>query len=91
MPIMKVIELVGRSSESWDKAVSAALAEASKSLRNIESLEITNLSASVEDDKIGEWRADVRVSFRIEEQLREQHHEHHEHHEYHGREEKTRI
>jgi flavin-binding protein dodecin len=81
MPVVKIVELIGTSSESWEKAIQAALDDASKTIQNIESIEVTNLSATVADGKINEWQADTRVAFRIEEKLREEHHEHHTHHE----------
>jgi len=81
MPVVKVIELVGASSEGWEQAVQAALDDASKTIKNIESIDITNLSAVVEGGKIVEWHADTRIAFRIEEKLRDEHHKHHEEHE----------
>ncbi len=78
MSVLKVVELVGTSSEGWEKAVQAALDEAGRTIKNIESVEVINLSVTVEDGKIAEWVADTRVSFQIEEKLREGHHRHHE-------------
>jgi len=79
MPVAKVIELVGTSSQSWEKAVQSALDDASKTLENIETVEVTNLSANVENGKISEWQADLRVSFRIEDRIREERHAGHAH------------
>jgi hypothetical protein len=79
MSVVKVVELVGTSKDSWEQAVQAALDDATKTLRNIESIEVANLSVAVEDGKISEWQADTRIAFRIEDKLREEHHEHHPH------------
>lgn len=81
MSVVKVIELVGTSEESWEKAVQAALDDAQKTIQNIESIDVTNLSVVVEDGKIIEWQADTRVAFRIEDRIRSERHEHHTHHE----------
>jgi dodecin len=79
MSVVKVIELVGSSEESWEKAVEAAVAEASKSIRDIESVDVTNFGCLVENGKVSEWQVDTRISFQIHDQLRQEHHEHHEH------------
>lgn len=79
MSVIKVIELVGTSTESWEDATRAAVEEASKTIQNIQSVDVTNMSAIIDDGKISEWHVDVRVAFRIEERLREEHHESHAH------------
>lgn len=79
MPVVKVIELVGISNQGWEQAAQSAIENASETLQNIESVEVTNLSATVQDGKIEEYQADVRISFRIENRLRHEHHEHHGH------------
>lgn len=81
MSVVKVIELVGTSSESWENAVQAALDDANKTIQNIESIDVTNLSVIVQDGKVTEWQADTRIAFRIEDRLRSDRHEGHEHHE----------
>lgn len=81
MSVIKVIELVGTSEESWENAVQAVLDDANKTIKNIESIDVANLSAVVQDGKIKEWNAETRIAFRIEDQLRSERHEHHEHHE----------
>ncbi|MDO8683297.1 MAG: dodecin family protein [Armatimonadota bacterium] len=77
MPVIKVIELVGISNESWEKAVEAAVREASKTIRNIQSVSVGNFNCVVEDGKITEWHVDTSIAFQIEDQLRHEHHEHH--------------
>lgn len=81
MSVVKVVELIGTSNEGLEEAVMAAVDDASETIQNIEGLEITNLGATIEDGKIGEWQVGVRISFRIEPELRSKHHEGHEHHE----------
>lgn len=66
MAVIKTIDLVGVSSESWRDAAQAALAEASKTLRGIEGMEVLDTSAVVESDKIKEYHTHVRIRFRIE-------------------------
>jgi Uncharacterized conserved protein len=66
MAVIKTIDLVGVSSESWRDAAEQALAEASKTIRGIESMDILETSAMVEDGKIKEFHTHVRILFRIE-------------------------
>ena len=65
MSVIKTIDLVGVSTESWDDAANAALAEASKTLRGIEGMEVLETSAVVEDATITEYQTHVRIRFRI--------------------------
>jgi flavin-binding protein dodecin len=64
--IYKVIELVGTSTESWEKAAAAAVNLASKSLRDLRVAEVTTLDMTLEDGKIKAYRAKVKVSFKYE-------------------------
>lgn len=65
--VYKVIELVGTSTESWEKAAAAAVKQAGKSLRNLRVAEISQLDMSLKDDgKIEAYRAKVKVSFKFE-------------------------
>lgn len=66
MSVIKSIDLVGVSSESWRDAANAALQEAAKTLRGIEGMEVLETSAIVEGDKIKEYHTHVRVRFRLE-------------------------
>ncbi len=63
---VKVIELVGASTESWPKAVEEAVSKAGESLRNIHGVDVTGFKAQVKDGKITEYRADVKIAFIIE-------------------------
>ena len=64
--IYKVIELVGTSTESWEKAASAAVAAAAKSLRDLRIAEVVDLDMQLEDGKVVSYRAKVKVSFKYE-------------------------
>ncbi len=64
--VYKVIELVGTSTESWEKAAAAAVTRASKSLRDLRIAEIVQLDMQLEDGKIIAYRAKVKVSFKYE-------------------------
>jgi flavin-binding protein dodecin len=64
--VYKVIELVGTSSESWEKAAKAAIDRAAKSLRNLRVAEISELDIALKDGKIEAYRAKVKVSFKYE-------------------------
>ena len=64
--IYNVIELVGTSTESWEKAAKAAVDIAAKSLRDIRIAEIEKLDAHIKDGKVETYRAKVKVSFKYE-------------------------
>ena len=64
--VYKVIELVGTSSESWEKAAAAAIKTASKSLRDLRIAEIVSLDMQLKDGTIEKYRAKVKVSFKYE-------------------------
>jgi flavin-binding protein dodecin len=64
MSVYKVIELVGTSSESWEKAAAAAVETASKSLRDLRIAEVVEFDMQLEDGKVKAYRAKVKVSFK---------------------------
>lgn len=64
--VYKVIELVGTSSVSWEKAAAAAVARASKSLRDLRVAEIVELDMTMKGGKVESYRAKVKVSFKYE-------------------------
>lgn len=64
--VYKIIDLVGVSSKDYAAAVSEAVKEASKTIRGIERVTVERLEATVENNKIKEYRAHVKVIFRIE-------------------------
>ena len=64
--VYKVIELVGTSSESWEKATEAAITRAGQSLRDLRIAEVSELDVQIKDGKIDAYRAKVKVSFKFE-------------------------
>lgn len=64
--VYKVIELVGTSTDSWEKAASAAVGKAAKSLRDLRIAEIVELDMQLENGTIRAYRARVKVSFKYE-------------------------
>jgi flavin-binding protein dodecin len=68
--VYKVIELVGTSTESWEKAAAAAVQQASKSVRDLRVAEVSDLDIAIEDGKIKSYRAKVKVSFKYENKRR---------------------
>lgn len=67
--VYKIIELVGSSSESWEKAAEAAINKASESLRDLRVAEVSMLDMHVNNGKIEAYRAKVKVSFKYEGQV----------------------
>jgi flavin-binding protein dodecin len=64
--VYKVIELVGTSNDSWEKAAAAAVERAAQTLRDLRVAEVVQLDMSLEDGKVKSYRAKVRVSFKYE-------------------------
>lgn len=64
--VYKVIELVGTSTDSWEKAASAAVNRASKTLRDLRIAEVAQLDLQIENGKVKAYRAKVKVSFKYE-------------------------
>lgn len=65
--VYKIIELVGTSDESWEKAATAAVAKASSSLRDLRIAEVSELDLQLgEDGTVVAYRARVKVSFKYE-------------------------
>ncbi len=64
--VYKVIELVGTSSESWEKATAVAVKRASESLRDLRIAEVSELDVQIEDGTIKAYRAKIKVSFKYE-------------------------
>lgn len=64
--VYKIIELVGTSEESWEKAATAAVARASQSLRDLRVAEVTEQDLVIENGKVAAYRAKVKVSFKYE-------------------------
>jgi len=64
--VYKVIELVGTSTDSWEKAARAAVDKASKTLRDLRVAEVTQLDMHLENGKVLAYRAKVKLSFKYE-------------------------
>src|SRR6056297_3172227 len=64
--VYKIIELVGTSSESWEKAAANAVKKASESLRDLRIAEVSQLDLQINEGKIEAYRAKVKVSFKYE-------------------------
>ncbi|HVT39525.1 MAG TPA: dodecin family protein [Gemmatimonadaceae bacterium] len=64
--VYKVIELVGTSTESWEKAAAAAVKRAGKTLRELRVAEVKELDMVLKDGKVEAYRAKVKVSFKFE-------------------------
>ena len=64
--VYKVIELVGTSTDSWEKAAAAAVQRAAGSLRDLRIAEIVELDMQLEEGKVRAYRAKVKVSFKYE-------------------------
>jgi flavin-binding protein dodecin len=64
--VLKVIELVGVSGEGWGAAARAAVAQASRTIRHVEALEVLKSTAIVREGAIVEYRAQVKLTFRVE-------------------------
>lgn len=64
--VYKVIELVGTSTESWEKAAAAAVAKAAKTLRDLRVAQVKELDLQIENGQVRAYRAKVDVSFKYE-------------------------
>ena len=64
--VYKIIELVGTSTESWEKAAAAAVALASQSLRELRIAEVSELDLQIEGGQVRAYRAKVKLSFKYE-------------------------
>ncbi len=62
--VYKVVELVGTSTKSWEKAAQAAVEKAGESLRDLRIAEISELDMQIKDGKVSGYRARVKVSFK---------------------------
>ena len=67
MAIVKVIEVLAQSNKSWEDATQQALAEASKTVRNIETIYVKEFQAVVENNQITQYRVNAKISFVVKE------------------------
>lgn len=65
MSVLKVIEILANSSESWEDATKNAVTHASKSVNNIRSVYVNEQSATVKDGKIDDYRVNVKITFEV--------------------------
>ena len=66
MTVVKVIELIGNSPNNWEEATKNALAEAAVTIKNIKSIYVKSCKARVENNKIVEYRAVVKIAFVVQ-------------------------
>ena len=64
--VYKIIELVGTSTDSWEKAAKAAVERAGQSLRDLRVAEVTQQDVVIENGKVTAYRCKVKVSFKYE-------------------------
>jgi hypothetical protein len=64
--VYKVIELVGTSTESWEKAAAAAVERAAKSLRDLRIAEVVDMDLQIDNGKVIAYRTKIKVSFKYE-------------------------
>ena len=64
--VYTVVELIGTSTESWEKAAAAAVSTASQSLRDLRVAEVVELDMQLDNGKVAAYRAKVKVSFKYE-------------------------
>ena len=63
---MKIIELIGSSPKGWNEAAQNAVTEAAKTIKNIKGVHVKRCTAKIENNKIVEYNADVKISFIVE-------------------------
>jgi hypothetical protein len=64
--VVKVIELIGSSPDSWEDAAANAVREAAKTVRNIKGVDLKRCTAKVANDRIVEYRAVVKIAFLVD-------------------------
>lgn len=64
--VYKVLELIGTSTESWEKAAKAAVDKASHSIRELRVAEVSELDMTIDDGSVTLYRAKVKISFKYE-------------------------
>jgi len=65
MVVVKIVELIGSSPKNWEDAAKNALEETADTIRNIKSIDVKHFTAKVENNKIVEYRAVVRIAFAV--------------------------
>ena len=67
--VVKIVELIGSSPNSWEEAAGNAVKEAAKTIRNIKGVHVKRCTAKVENNKIVEYRTVVKIAFIVERQI----------------------
>jgi dodecin len=67
MAVARITEVVGGSPKSWDDAVQQALSRANKTIRGLTGIEVTKMNAHIENGKITEYRAHMKITFILDE------------------------
>jgi flavin-binding protein dodecin len=66
MSVVKVIELLAESEKGWEDAARQAVAEATRSIKGVQSVYINEFQATVENDQVKNFRVNAKVSFIVE-------------------------
>ena len=66
MAVVKVVELLAQSEKGWEDATQVALREAARTIRDIKSIYVKDFQAIVENDRITQYRVNVKVSFTVQ-------------------------
>ena len=66
MTVVKIVELIGNSPNSWEEAAKNAIDEAAKTVRKIKGIDVKRFTAKVNENKIVEYRAVVRIAFVVD-------------------------
>lgn len=65
MGVMKVVEILSNSNESWEDATATGIEKASKSVKNIKSAFVQSQSVTVKDGKVDEYRVNIKLTFEV--------------------------
>ena len=66
MTVVKIVELIGNSPNSWEEAAKNAIDEAAKTVRKIKGIDVKRFTAKVKENKIVEYRAVVKIAFVVD-------------------------
>lgn len=66
MAVLKVLEILASSEKGWEEATAQAVKKASKTLKNIRSANVSNMSTTVKNGKISEYRVNVKIVFELD-------------------------
>lgn len=66
MAVARITEVIGSSTKSWDDAVNNALKRANKTLRGLTGVEVMKMNAHIQNGKISEYRAHIKITFILE-------------------------